>query len=50
MTHIRVVVPTHDIVRCEQHLGNVMVVRLESRRPLSDQQSLPHRSAGLNGG
>ena len=47
-THVRVVVTAHDVVRGQQHLGGIEVMRLESSGPTRHQEPLPHRRRGLH--
>ena len=46
--HVRVVVAAHHVVRGQQHLGGVEVMRLEGGGPPRHQESLAHRGGGLH--
>ena len=46
--HVRVVVAAHDVVRGQQHLGGIQVMRLEGGRPPRHQKPLAHRGGSLH--
>ena len=46
--HVRVVVAAHDVVRGQQDLGGVEVMRLEGGRPARHEEALAHRGSGLH--
>ena len=46
--HVCVVVAAHHVVRGQQHLGGVEVMRLEGGGPPRHQESLAHRGGGLH--
>ena len=46
--HVRVVVAAHHVVRGQQNLGGIEVMRLECGRPPRHQKPLAHRGSGLH--
>ena len=46
--HVRIVIAAHNVVRGQQHLGGIEVMRLEGGRPPRHQKPLAHRGSGLH--
>ena len=47
---IGVVVPAHHVLRREQNLSRIQVMRVKGRRPPGHEQALAHRGSSLNAG